>query len=194
MTRGILLGGVAVLLLAGAYWLALETATRAREATDNGGRAAGYREPEILLHGVEVREVRKGGRTDRVLARQASIAVRSRDLSAEQVTFVTENGNGKIVVEAPRVSWDMREGRLDLPEGGTVRNGSGWSAEAPDARIDLPGRVLTANRATFSIPGIRVAGRGLVWRWGDGIVELASPESRVLPGPFRRGTGKGEGA
>jgi len=192
MTRGVLLGGVVALLLAGACWISLQASTRTREATDTGRSAAGYREPEILLRGVEVREIRKDGRTDRVLARQASYRVLSRNLSAEQVTFAMEGGNGKVVVEAPQVSWNMQEGRLDLPKGGTARNGSGWSAQVPDARIDLLGQVLTANRATLSLPGIRVAGSGLVWRWKDGTVELASPESRLLPGLLRREAGKGE--
>lgn len=193
MTRGVLLGGVAALLLAGAYWMALQAATRTREAADPGRSAAGYREPEILLSGVEIREIRKGGRTDLVLARQALYRVLSKNLFAEQVTFAMEDGNGKVVVEAPQLSWDMQEGRFELPKGGTARNGSGWSAQLPDARIDLPGQVLTANRATLSIPGIRVDGSGLVWRWKDGTLELASPESRVLPGPLRLGTGKGRG-
>lgn len=194
MTRGVLLGGLAALLLAGAYWISLQSAVRARDATGNGRNAEVYREPEILLSGVEVREIRKGGRIDRVLARQASYRVVSQSLFAEQVTFAMEDGGGKIMVEAPQVSWNMREGRLDLPEGGTARNGSGWSAQVPDARIDLPGQVLRANRATLSIPGIRVDGSGLVWRWKEGTVELASPESRVHPDPLRRGTGKMGGA
>jgi len=191
MTRRVLLGGVAVLLLAGICGMALQGATRTREATGTGGNAAGYREPEILLNGVEVREIRKGGRTDRAIARKASYRVLSRDLFAEQVTFLTEGGNGKIVVEAPEVYWNMQEERLDLPKGGTARNGSGWIVQLPEAWIDLPGQVLTANRATLSLPGIQVAGSGLAWRWKDGTVELAFPESRVIPGSLRQGAGKG---
>lgn len=191
MTRRILLGGIAVLLLSGACWMALQAATRTQDAADVGGRAAGYREPEILLHRVEIREIRKGGASGRVLASRASYRVLSRSLLAEQVTFTTESGNGRVHVEAPRLSWDLQEGRLELPEGGTARNGSGWNIEVPDARIDLPERMLTANRATFSMPGIQVAGGGLTWRWKEGTVELISPESRVLPGPLRSGAGRG---
>jgi hypothetical protein len=192
MNRGILLGGVVLLLLAGAYWMALRTAIRARVAVDTGGSAVGFREPEILLNGVEVREIRKGGRSDRILARQATYKVLTKDLSAERVTFETKNGQGTVVVEAPQASWHMQEERLDLPQGGTARNGSGWNAEVPDARIDLREQVLTANRATLVLPGIRIAGSGLVWRWKDGTMELSSPDSRVLPGPLRRETGMEE--
>lgn len=189
MTRGFLAGGVALLLLAGVCWMALQGATRPRGTTDAAGTDAGYREPEILLHGVEVREIRKDGRADRVVARQASYRVLSRHLFAEQVTFAAD-GNGKVVVEAPEVSWNMQEGWLDLPKGGTARNGTGWSAQLPDARVDLQGQVLTATRATLSFPGIHVAGIGLAWRWKEGTVQLDSPESRVLPGSLRRGTGR----
>lgn len=191
MTRGILLGSVAALLLAGVYWMALQTATRARIAADAGEASVGYREPEILLRGVEVREIRTGGRTGRVLARQASYGVLSRRLAAEGVTLTAEDGDRKVVVEAPRASWEMAEARLDLPDGGTARNGSGWSAEVPGARIDLQGQVLTASRATLSLPGIRVTGSGLVWRWEEGTVELASPESRVVSGMLRGSPRKG---
>ena len=47
MIRGILAAGVAALLLAGAYWVALDAASRARSAAGAGESAAGYREPEI---------------------------------------------------------------------------------------------------------------------------------------------------
>lgn len=191
MTRGIVLGIVAVLLLAGTYWVALQAAVRTKEASDNGDIAAEFREPEILLSGVNVREIRNDGRTDRVLARRASYRLLSGNLLAEQVQFTVEDGNGSVEVEAPRMFWDMQAGRVDLPQGGSARNGSGWSARLPDARIDLPGRMLTATRATLTLPGIRVDGSELVWRWKNGTVELASPQSRLLPDPLRRGIGEG---
>jgi len=191
MTRGVLAAGIAALLLAGAIWMVVGPGGRERAGEENAGSAAAYREPEILLNGVEVREIRKNGRNDRVVARRAVYRVLSRNLSAEQVVFKTGDGADTVVVEAPRVFWNMREGRLDLPGGGTARNGSGWEADVPEARIDLPGQVLTADRASLSFPGVRVAGNRLVWEWRSGTVELSSPESRVLPDPLRRGTGKG---
>lgn len=190
MTRWILLGGVAAVLLAGGGWMTLQAVSRTQEVADHPEGAAGFREPEILLHGVEIREIRQGGQVDKVLASRALYRVLSRSLFAERITFMTENDHGRVLVEAPRLSWNLTEGRIDLPEGGTARNGSGWSVEVPDARIDLPGRALTANRAVFSIPGVRVAGGGLIWRWKDGTVELSSPESRVLPEPLRREAGR----
>jgi len=193
MTRGVLAAGTAALLLAGAVWMVTGAGTRARTGEETAGSAVVYREPEILLNGVEVREIRKNGRNDRVVARRAVYRVLSRNLSAEQVVFEAGGGADTVVVEAPRVFWSMREGRIDLPGGGTARNGSGWKADVPEARIDLPEQVLTADRASLSFPGVRVAGNRLVWGWRSGIVELSSPESRVLPEPLRRETGKGGG-
>ncbi len=191
MIRGILAAGVAALLLAGAYWVALDAASRARSAAEAGESAAGYREPEILLDRVEIREIRKDGRNNRILARRAAYRVLSRDLSAEQVVFAAGEGAGAVEVEAPQLFWDMREERLELPGGGTARNESGWRAEVPRARVDLTRQVLTADRAALSFPGVRVAGNRLVWEWKTGTVELSSPESRVLPESVRGGSGIG---
>jgi len=191
MTRRVLAAGIAVLLLAGAVWVVVGSGARGRTGEENAGSAAAAREPEILLGNVEVRETRKNGRNDRVVARRAVYRVLSGNLSAENVVFRTGDGSGTVVVEAPRVFWNMREGRLDLPGGGAARSGSGWEAEVPEARIDLSKQVLTADRASLSLPGVRVAGTRLVWEWKSGTVELSSPESRVLPDPLRRGSGKG---
>lgn len=189
-----LAGGVAVLLLAGFYRIALDTATRVRTGGRSADSAMAYPEPEILLRQVEIREVRTAGRSDRFAARRATYRVLSKDLSAEEVVFTSGTGSVAVRVEAPQVRWDMREERIDLPEGGTARNGSGWTAEVPDARIDLSGQVLTASRAALFFPGVRVAGTGLVWEWEEGTVALASPDSRLLPASLRRGSRDGGGS
>lgn len=191
MTRTVLAAGVAALLLVGIYRIALDRATRVRTGERGGESAAAYPEPEILLRGVTVRQVRADDRSDRFVARRAVYRVLSKDLSAEEVVFTAGTGAGAVRVEAPKVRWDMREERLDLPEGGTARNGAGWAAEMPDARIDLADRVLRASRAAFFFPGVRVAGTGLVWEWKQGTVALSSPESRLLPAPLRRGIRNG---
>ena len=181
MIRGIVLAAAALALFSGAYLLSLQAAKSQQTFGGNGSGAARYREPEILLGGVEVREIRADGRSQRFSAESASYAVLSKRFSAEQVTLTLQEEGDKVVVRAPRGEWDMERGTVDLPEGGTAESGGGWTASVPEARVELGERRLTAGKAILSIPGVRVTGSGLVWRWEEGTVELSAPESLVLP-------------
>lgn len=181
MIRGIVLAAAALALFSVAYLLSLQAAKSERPFGENGTAAVQYREPKILLEGVEVRELRADGRSHRFSAESASYAVLSKRFSAHRVTMTLQEKGDKVVVRAPRGEWDMERGSVDLPEGGSAENGAGWTASVPDARVEFGERRLTAGKASFSIPGVRVTGSGLVWRWEDGTVELSAPESLVLP-------------
>lgn len=187
MIRGIALAALALALFSVAYLLSLQAGSNEQPFGGNGTAAAQYREPKILLGGVEVRELRADGRSHRFSAESASYAVLSKRFSAQRVTMTLQEKGGKVVVRAPRGEWNMERGTVDLPEGGSAENGAGWTASVPDARVELGERRLTAGKASLSIPGVRVTGSSLVWRWEEGTVELSAPESLVLPD--RLGTG-----
>ena len=77
MIRGIVLAAAALALFSGAYLLSLQAAKSQQTFGGNGSGAARYREPEILLGGVEVREISADGRSHRFSAESASYAVLS---------------------------------------------------------------------------------------------------------------------
>ena len=56
---------------------------------------------------------------------------------------------------------------VDLAEGADVENGTGWTATAPRASIDLKSEVIMAEEASLAGPGFTVEGRNLRWWWED---------------------------
>lgn len=192
MTGRLLAAAAILLLFAGAYMVALNTAREARfpETGDSSGEedAAG---PQIVLRGVELTEMRREGQVYRLFSDNASYAIRSGHAAASNVTLVLKEREGDVVVTAPVASWDMNEGRIDLPKGASARDGSGWSAVSPGAVVDLDAEVIAAEDARFEGPGLTVAGTNLLWRWQDGTVMLDSPRSTILPGKVRAPERKG---
>lgn len=181
MIRGFALAAVVLACLAGLYLMARSAAKSTILLARSETAAEDLREPEIVLRDVEVRETRDDGRSYRLSSDNASYSVLSKKLSAEKVSLTLREGRGRTVVHAPRARWSMEEGTMDLSEGGSAENDAGWTAEVPEARIDLRAQVMTASSASLSIPGVWVAGTNLVWRWQEGKVELDAPKSRVLP-------------
>lgn len=181
MRRGLAVFAAAVLALvvlgAAAATLA---GCRGRASREASIRSA-VEGPMLVLHGVDVAEVRPGGTTVRFRSDRASYAVLERHLSAERVTVALPAAEGEIVVEAPLASWDMDAGIVLLPEGGRAGGAGGWSASVPEARLDLPAREMTAGSASLSGPGVSVEGRDLVWKWKDGTLTLDAATGRVLP-------------
>lgn len=160
-----------------------------------GGRAGAPRDvslrgggegPKLVLHGVDVKEIRPGGAMIRLQSDRASYAIMSRDLAAEGVTVALPAPAGEIVVKAPLASWSMDTGIVRLPEGGRAASAGGWSASVPEARLDLSARELTASAASLSGPGVSVDGRDLVWKWKDGTLTMDAARGRVLPGKAAR--------
>ena len=156
-----------------------------------GGRAGAPRDvslrgggegPTLVLHGVDVREIRPGGTVIRFQSDRASYSILSRDLAAEGVTVALPAPAGEIVVRAPLASWKMDAGIVRLPDGGRAADAAGWSASVPEARLDLSAREMTASGASLSGPGVAVEGRDLVWRWKDGTLTMNAARGRVLPG------------
>lgn len=181
MIRSLAIAAAVVACLAGLYLMAMSAAKSTILLARSGPAAGEPREPEIVLRDVEVREIREDGRSYRLSSDNASYSVLSKRLYAETVTLTLREGPERTVVHAPRARWSMEEGRMDLPEGGSAENGAGWTAAVPEARIDLRGQVMTAPSASLSVPGVRVAGTNLVWRWQEGKVEIDAPKSQVLP-------------
>jgi hypothetical protein len=190
---GRLLSAVAVLLLfAGAYVVALNMTGEGRfSGPKDSSQDAGAGGPQIVLRGVEMVEMRREGQVYRLLSDNASYSIRVGHASASNVTLVLKEREGDVVVTAPVASWDMDEGRIDLPRGASARDGSGWSAVFPGAVVDLDAEVITAEDARFEGPGLTVAGRNLRWRWQDGTVALDSPRSSILPVRVRAPERKG---
>lgn len=157
-----------------------------RDAGSPGGgersRGEFQSEPEIILRNVEMREVRKGEATNRLLSEQANYRVLSGDLSASGVTLVLPGLKEEVVLRAPEARWEMRAERILLPAGGTAESGGGWSAFVVAADLSLRERVLRApGAARLTGPGLAIAGDNLVWHWQDGKVELERPKTRVFP-------------
>ena len=147
--------------------------------------------PQIVLRGVEMAEARQGGQVYRLVADNASYAVRSGRALASDVTLVLKEREGNVVVTAPVASWNMNENRIDLPMGATAKGEAGWTAVSPRASVDLKEEVIRAEEASLSGPGLMVEGNTLRWRWRDGKVELLEPKSSVVPArehvPERKG-------
>lgn len=190
MTGKLVSGLVAVAALAGAYLLALDLASGTRLVAENRAEEAGAG-PQVVLRGVEVIETRRGGKVYRLVSDEALYAVLASRVTASVVTLALAERNGGIVVTAPVLAWNMEDGRIDLVQGASARNGGGWTASAPGARIDLKSREITAEEAVLSGPGVTVAGRNLRWRWHDGSMDLDFPRSTVLPGKVRSPERKG---
>ena len=189
---GKLLSALAVAaMFAGAYLLALDLSRRTLLSPGGSGRAAGGDGPQIILRGVEMIEERREGTVYRLVSDDASYSFLAGRVVASVVTLALREREGTIVVTAPVASWNLNEGRIDLPEGASARNARGWTASAPRASIDLKAEVITAGEAGLSGPGVTVAGSNLRWRWHEGTMELDSPRSRIFPrgepGPGRQG-------
>jgi hypothetical protein len=145
-------------------------------------------EPEVILRNVEMREIRNEGTQYRLFSDQATYLLLAGRFSATGVILVLPGGVGEVVVRAPKASWDMQNGQIFLPEGGSAENDTGWSAAISTANLSLPERILTATgKAKLSGPGLSVVGDNLVWHWREGKVSLEMPKARLEPAlAFRR--------
>src|SRR5512134_988457 len=148
-----------------------------------GISAAGSRsEPEVILQGVEMREIRKEGAPYKASSEQATYSLLSRRFSGTDVTLELSGNGEELVVRAPTASWDMQTGRIFLPEGGSAESRTGWSAAVAVAYLSLPERMLTsAGKARLTGPGLSVVGDNLVWSWKEGTLALELPKTRLEP-------------
>lgn len=192
MIRGLAIAAAVAAVVAGLYLMSMNAAKSTLLVARSEPAVPELREPEIVLRDVEVREIRVDGRWCRLLSDNASYSVDSRRMSADGVTLTVREGRDRIVVRAPRALWSMDEGRIELTQGATAETGPGWSAVVPEARLDLRSQVLVAREATLSMPGLRVAGDNLVWRWEEGNVDLQDPRSRLFPGKLGAAVNAGE--
>jgi hypothetical protein len=137
-------------------------------------------EPEVILRNVEMREIRDEGTQYRLFSDQATYLLLAGKFSATGVILELPSGVGEVVVRAPKASWDMQNGQIFLPEGGSAENDTGWSAAIAAANLSLPERILTATgKARLSGPGLSVVGDNLVWHWKEGKVSLEMPKTRL---------------
>ena len=180
-----------VVVLAGAYLVALDFARSMRLSPGGDGGTTDIGGPKIVLRGVEMIETREEGAAYRLRSDDASYSAMSALVVASGVTLTLSERKGDIVVTAPAASWNMNEGRVDLGEGATARNDRGWTASAPRAIIDLRSEEIAAEEASLAGPGVTVTGSNLRWRWHEGTMALDSPRStiipRTIPVPGKRG-------
>jgi len=146
-------------------------------------------EPEVILRDVVMREIRKEGVQYRLVSEQADYLLLTGRFSASGVTLELPGAAGDVVVHAPKASWNMLTGHIFLPEGGSARTDTGWSAVVAATDLSLPEQILTATgKARLSGPGLSVVGDNLVWRWREGKVALELPKTRLESNrTFRRG-------
>lgn len=172
----------AVALIAGAYLLVQNLSGRLRLLPEesNGGNGGGG--PKIILRVVEIVEMHPEGQTYRLASDNASYSISLGRVVASGVRLSLRERGENVVASAPLASWDLNNGRIDLEKGAVVGNGTGWTATAPRASIDLKSEVIMAEEASLGGPGFTVEGRNLRWRWQDGAVALDSPRSSILPG------------
>jgi hypothetical protein len=168
-------------VLAGVYLMALGLARSLRLSPGGDGGTADIGGPKVVLHGVEMIEVHREGPVYRLRSDDASYSVRAASVVASGVTLTLKEREGDIVVTAPAASWNMNEGRVDLDEGASVRNDTGWTASAPRVIIDLRSEVIAAKEASLAAPGVTITGSNLRWRWREGTVALDSSRSRIIP-------------
>ena len=136
-------------------------------------------EPEVILRNVEMREIRNEGTQYRLFSDQATYLLLAGRFSATGVILELPGGVGEVVVRAPKASWDLQNGQIFLPEGGSAENDTGWAAAIAAANLSLPERILTATgKARLSGPGLSVVGDNLVWHWREGKVSLEMPKTR----------------
>jgi len=183
-------GLAAVAFLAGAYLLVRNLSVGPPPLSEGGGGGNGGG-AKIILHTVDLVEVRPEGRVYRLASDVASYSIPMGRVVASGVHLTLRERGENVVASAPMASWDLDNGRIDLEKGISVENGEGWIATAPRASVDLKSEVIAADEARFSGPGFTVTGRNLRWRWQDRTVALDSPRSDILPGrvlaPGRKG-------
>lgn len=151
----------------------------------NGGSGAG-----LVMHGMEMTEVRPTGVRYRLGAERATYALSDKTVEATGVNFALIEKAGEVRVAAPRVAWNIERQTAAFPEGCDAEYPGGYSARVPSAELDLDGRVFrAAGPATFTGPGFTVAGTDLVWHWREGKADLKNPKSVVLPDSARRKRG-----
>jgi len=178
---GKLLSGLAaVAVIAGGYLLVqnLSGSLPLLPEEKNGGNGAG---PKIILRDVEIVEVHPEGQTYRLASDNASYSISLGRVVASGVRLSLRERGDNVIASAPFASWDLNNGRIDLAKGADVENGSGWTATAPRASIDLKSEVITAEEASLAGPGFTVEGRNLRWWWQGSTVKLDSPRSSILP-------------
>ena len=183
-------GLAAAVFLAGAYLL-VQSLSESPPSLPEGRGGGNGEGAKIILHTVELVEVRPEGRVYRLASDIASYSILLGRVVASGVTLSLRERGEDVVASAPSASWDLDNGRIDLAKGVSVENGAGWIATAPRASVDLNSEVITADEARFSGPGFTVKGRNLRWRWQDRTVALDFPRSDILPGrvlaPGRKG-------
>ena len=181
MIGKLLSGLAAAALIVGAYLLLqnLSEVPHPLPEGRNGGNGSG---PKIILRVVEIVEVHPEGQTYRLASDNASYSISLGRVVASDVRLTLRERGENVVASAPLASWDLNNGRIDLAKGAAVENGTGWTATAPRASIDLKSEVITAEEASLAGPGFTVEGRNLRWRWQDSTVALDSPRSSFLPG------------
>lgn len=171
----------AVALIAGAYLLVqnLSGSLHLLPEERNGGNGGG---PKIILRVVEIVEMHPEGQTYRLASDNASYSISLGRVVASGVRLSLRERGENVMASAPLAFWDLNNGRIDLTKGAAVGNGTGWTATAPRASIDLKSEVIMAEEARLAGPGFTVEGRNLRWRWQDSTVALDSPRSIILPG------------
>ncbi len=185
MRRRAALATAAAVLVVGALAILAVVGRERGSASRDVALRAEEEGPKLVLHGVDFMEIRPGGTAIRFRSDRASYAILKHSLTAEVVVVAVPAPSGEIVMKAPVAAWDMDAGIVRLPDGGRAAGAGGWSAEVPEARIDLLAREMTAREASVSGPGVSVEGRDLVWRWKDGMMTMDEPRGRVLPGKAR---------
>ncbi len=181
MIGKLLSGLAAAALIAGAYLLVqnLSGIPRPLPEERNGGNGGG---PKIILRVVEIVEVHPEGQIYRLASDNASYSISLGRVVASGVRLLLRERGENVVASAPSASWDLNNGRIELAKGAAVENGTGWTATAPRASIDLISEVVMAEEASLAGPGFSMEGKNLRWRWHDSTVALDSPRSRFLPG------------
>ena len=170
----------AMALLAGAYVL-IRHPSGAPSLLPGGEGSREGGGPKIILREVELVEERPEGQTYRLTSDNASFSIPLGRVEASHVRLWLRKQGGNVIATAPRASWNLDDGRIDLAEGADVGDGAGWNATARRASVDLNAEVIMAKEAFLAGPGLTVEGKNLRWRWRDSTVELDSPRSRVFP-------------
>ncbi len=170
---------VSVLLLSSA----LSVGCSGSSSRNPGSTGAGESDPELVMSGMVMTEVRPSGVRYRLDADRATYALAGKTVTASGITFALREQAGEVRVTAPAVTWDVEAQSAAFPGGCEAGYPGGYSARVQVAGLDLRDRVFSAfGPATFSGPGFTVDGADLVWRWREGKADLKQPKSVIAPG------------